>query len=180
MIRILVADDHTLVREGLKQILQAAGDFQVGGEAANGTEVLALVRREDWDVVLLDMSMPGRSGIELIKQLKDEKPRLRILVLTMHGEEQYAMRAFKAGAAGYLTKESAPVELAAAVRKVATGGVYVSLPAAERPRGPQPSLTALKPASRCAATVRAAASGVSWPVNQSLKLLTSCRSALRP
>lgn len=132
MIRILVADDHTLVREGLKQILQAAGDFQVGGEAANGMEVVALVRREDWDVVLLDMSMPGRSGIDLIKQLKDEKPRLRILVLTMHGEEQYAVRAFKAGAAGYLTKESAPVELASAVRKVASGGVYVSMAMAEK------------------------------------------------
>jgi DNA-binding NarL/FixJ family response regulator len=132
MIRILIADDHTLVREGLKQILQAAGDFQVGGEAANGMEVMALVRREDWDLVLLDMSMPGRSGIDLIKQLKDEKPRLRILVLTMHGEEQYAMRAFKAGAAGYLTKESAPVELACAVRKVAAGGVYVSLTMAEK------------------------------------------------
>jgi DNA-binding NarL/FixJ family response regulator len=132
MIRILIADDHTLVREGLKQILQSAGDFQVGGEAANGMEVLALVRREDWDVVVLDMSMPGRSGIDLIKQLKDEKPHLRILVLTMHGEEQYAMRAFKAGAAGYLTKESAPVELASAVRKVASGGVYVSLAMAEK------------------------------------------------
>lgn len=132
MIRILIADDHTLVREGLKQILQGAADFHVGGEASNGLEVLALVRREDWDVVLLDMSMPGRSGIELIKQLKDERPHLRILVLTMHGEEQYAVRAFRAGASGYLTKESASAELVSAVRKVAAGGVYVSLAMAEK------------------------------------------------
>jgi DNA-binding NarL/FixJ family response regulator len=132
MIRVLLADDHTLVREGLKRILQGSEDIEVGGEAANGMEVLSLARREDWDVVLLDMSMPGRSGIELIKQLKDEKPALRILVLTMHAEDQYAVRAFKAGAAGYLTKESAATELVAAVYKIAAGRLYVSLAMAEQ------------------------------------------------
>jgi len=132
MIRILVADDHTLVREGLKQILQSAADFQVAGEASNGLEVLAQLKQEQWDVLLLDMSMPGRSGIELIKQIKEEKPRLPILVLTMHGEQQYAIRAFKAGVAGYLTKESASAELVSAVRKVASGGVYVSVAIAEK------------------------------------------------
>ncbi|MES2355861.1 MAG: response regulator transcription factor [Pseudomonadota bacterium] len=132
MIRILVADDHTLVREGLKQILQGAADFHVAGEASNGLEVLTQLKQENWDILLLDMSMPGRSGIDLIKQIKEEKPRLPILVLTMHGEQQYAIRAFKAGVAGYLTKESAPAELVLAVRKVAAGGVYVSIAMAEK------------------------------------------------
>ena len=132
MIRILVADDHTIVREGLKQILLNTEDLKVAREASNGNEVLQFIREENYDVIMLDMSMPGRSGIELIKQIKEEKPALRILVLTMHGEEQYAIRAFKAGAQGYLTKESAPGELVSAVRKVATGGMYVSNNLAEK------------------------------------------------
>ena len=132
MIRILIADDHTLVREGLKQILQIAPDFQVGGEASNGLEVIAAIREKEWDVLLLDMSMPGRNGIELIKQIKEEKPHLPVLVLTMHAEQQYAVRAFKAGAAGYLTKESAAAELVSAVRKVAAGGANVSASMAEK------------------------------------------------
>ncbi len=126
MIRIVVADDHTIVREGLKQLLSAASDLSVIGEAQNGHEVLERVRALDFDVLLLDMSMPGRSGIELIKQVRAEKPKLRVLVLSMHEEEQYAVRAIKAGASGYLTKDSASAQLVSAIRKVAAGGAFIT------------------------------------------------------
>jgi len=126
MIRIVVADDHPIVREGLKQLLSAAGDLAVVGEAQNGQEVLDRVRALAFDVLLLDMSMPGKSGIELIKQVHAEKPKLRILVLSMHEEQQYAVRAIKAGAAGYLTKESAAAQLVSAIRKVAGGGAFIT------------------------------------------------------
>jgi len=132
MIRVLIADDHTLVRDGLRHILESAHGFEVTGEAADSAGALALVRTHEAEVILLDLSMPGRSGLDMIKQIKDEKPALRILVLTMHAEEQYAVRAFKSGASGYLTKESAAAELVAAVTKIAVGGVYVSLTMAEK------------------------------------------------
>ena len=132
MIRILVADDHTLVREGLKQILSSAQDMLVAAEAVDGDQALRRVRTEEFDLALLDMSMPGLSGIELIKRLKLEKPKLRILVLSMHGEQQYAVRAYKAGASGYLTKDSASSQLVEAIRKIAAGGVYISAAAAEQ------------------------------------------------
>jgi len=132
VIRVLLADDHAIVRAGLKEILAATGDMTVAGEATNGQEVMAQIRARDFDVAVLDMSMPGRSGIELIKQVKDEKPKLRILVLTMHSEAQYAVRALKAGASGYLTKEAAADQLVAAIRKIAAGGAYVSSETAER------------------------------------------------
>ncbi|WP_333841220.1 response regulator transcription factor [Pelomicrobium sp.] len=132
MIRVLLADDHTIVRDGLKQILAETGDLVVAGEAADGFDVLRKVREQDWDVLVLDMSMPGRSGIELIKQLKAEKPRLPILVLSMHQEEQYAIRALRSGASGYLTKDTDTAQLVAAIRKVAAGGVYLSGVMAER------------------------------------------------
>src|SRR5262249_16275285 len=122
VIRIVVADDHTIVREGLKQILGAQADLQVVAEASDGHEALRRVRELEFDVLLLDMSMPGKSGVELIKQVKSEKPRLRILVLTMHEEHQYAVRAIRAGASGYLTKEGASSQLVTAIRKVASGG----------------------------------------------------------
>lgn len=131
MIRVLVADDHKLVREGLKGILAAAEDLLVAGEAASGDEALALARANDYDLALVDMSMPGVSGIELIRRLRLEKPALRILVLSMHGEQQYAARALKAGAAGYLTKDSASEQLVGAIRKVAAGGLYITAAAAE-------------------------------------------------
>jgi DNA-binding NarL/FixJ family response regulator len=131
MIRVLLADDHKLVREGLKGILAAAEDLRVAGEAASGDEALALVRANDYDLALVDMSMPGVSGIELIRRLRLEKPSLRILVLSMHGEQQYAARALKAGAAGYLTKDSASEQLVGAIRKVAAGGLYITAAAAE-------------------------------------------------
>jgi DNA-binding NarL/FixJ family response regulator len=130
MIRVLLADDHEIVRDGLKRILAASGDVQVAGEAANGDEALALVRANDYDLALLDMSMPGLSGIDLVKRLKAEKPKMKLLVLSMHGEPQYAARALKAGAAGYLTKDSAAEQLVGAIRKVAAGGLLVSEAAA--------------------------------------------------
>jgi DNA-binding NarL/FixJ family response regulator len=132
MIRIVVADDHTIVREGLKQLLAAAGDFEVAGEAQDGFEVMKRVRELDFDVLLLDMSMPGKSGIELIKQVHAEKPRLRVMVLSMHEEHQYAVRAIRAGASGYLTKESASRQLVEAIRKVAGGGAFISSAVAEQ------------------------------------------------
>ena len=132
MIRVLLADDHPIVRAGLKEILADTGDITVAGEATNGQEVMEQVRGREFDVAVLDMSMPGRSGIELIKQLKGEYPRLPILILSMHKEEQYAVRAIKTGAAGYLTKESAAELLIGAVRKVAAGGVFISPTVAER------------------------------------------------
>ena len=126
MIRVLIADDHHLVRDGLKQILGAAEGIEVAGEASNGDEALALVKANDYDLALLDMSMPGLSGIDLIKRLKLEKPKLRILVLSMHAEQQYAARALKAGASGYLTKDSASEQLIRAIRKIAAGGLLIS------------------------------------------------------
>ena len=132
MIRILIADDHLIVREGLKQLLSGERDFEVAGEAADGLEALKQLREHSFDVLLTDMSMPGRSGIELIKQVKSENPRLAILVLSMHKEKQYAVRALKAGALGYLTKESAPEQLVSAIRKVAGGGAFISPGVAER------------------------------------------------
>jgi DNA-binding NarL/FixJ family response regulator len=132
MTRIVIADDHTIVREGLKQVLSAAGDLTLIAEAGNGAEVMQRVRELEFDVLLLDMSMPGKGGIELIKQVHAEKPKLRILVLSMHEEEQYAVRALKAGAAGYLTKESASDLLVAAIRRVAAGGAYITPKVAEQ------------------------------------------------
>ena len=132
MIRVLLADDHAIVRAGLKEILADTGDIQVIAEAANGAETLDHVRERDFDLVVLDLTMPGRSGIELIRAVKDEKPRLRVLVLSMHAESQYAVRAIRAGAAGYLTKESAADQLVAAIRRVAGGGAWISPETAER------------------------------------------------
>jgi len=130
MIRVLLADDHAIVRDGLRGILAAQADVEVAGEAADGDQALALVRANDYDVAVLDMSMPGLSGIDLVKRLKLEKPKLRLLVLSMHGEQQYAARALKAGASGYLTKDSASAQLIGVLRKIAAGGVHVSEAAA--------------------------------------------------
>ena len=132
MIRIVIADDHAIVREGLKRIVGDAPDLQVVAEAADGTQVMQRVREIEFDVLVLDLSMPGRSGMELIKLVKAEKPKLRILVLSMHQEMQYAVRAIKSGASGYLTKESAPAQLEQALRKIAGGGAYISAEVAEQ------------------------------------------------
>jgi len=145
MIKILIADDHAIVREGLKQILAETVDMVVGGEATNGQEVLEHVRREDWDLVLLDLAMPGKDGLDTLKELKQENPKLPVLVLSIYPEEQYAVRLLKAGASGYLTKESAPEELIAAIRKVSQKGKYVSASLGEKlafyleARGDQPN-----------------------------------------
>src|SRR5512138_560256 len=125
MTRIVLADDHKIVRDGLKRILAATTDLQVAGEAGNGDELLRLVKSGDYELAVIDMSMPGLSGLDLIKRLKIEKPKLRILVLSMHGEQQYAARVLKAGAAGYLSKDSAAELLVSTIRKIATGGMHI-------------------------------------------------------
>lgn len=130
-LNVLLADDHAIIRDGLKQILADTDDLVVAGEAANGVEVMHKVRERDWDVLVLDISMPGRNGLELIHMIREEKPELPILVLSMHHEEQYAVRALKAGAQGYLTKESDAELLVTAIRRVARGGVYISDKVAE-------------------------------------------------
>ena len=125
-IRVLIADDHAIVRQGFKQIFSETEDLQVAGEADDGVDALQLARENAWDVFLLDISMPNRNGIDTLKQLKREFPRLPVLILSMHPEEQYALRALKAGASGYLTKQSAPDQLVTAIRQVAGGRKYVS------------------------------------------------------
>lgn len=132
MLKILIADDHPVVRKGLKQIIGEIPDMVVADEATSGSEVLSKVREGNYDVVLMDISMPGKDGIEALTQLKDERPDLPVLMLSMHPEEQFAVRVLKTGASGYLNKESAPEELIAAIRKVASGGKYVSSSLAER------------------------------------------------
>ncbi len=132
MLKILIADDHPVFRRGLKQIIAETTDMVVAGEATNGWEVLSKVRTGDYDLVLLDISMPGKDGMDVLTQLKNERPALLVLMVSMHPEEQYAVRALKAGASGYLTKESAPDELIVAIRKVSTGRKYVSSALAER------------------------------------------------
>ena len=131
MLRILIADDHPVFRRGLKQIIEEASDLIVAGEAANGAEALREARAGDYDVVLLDITMPVKNGVDVLSQLKHDRPALPVLMLSMHPEEQYAVRALRAGASGYLTKESAPEELVAAIRKVSAGGKYVSASLAE-------------------------------------------------
>jgi DNA-binding NarL/FixJ family response regulator len=131
-IRLLIADDHTIMREGLKRILEGATDINVAGEAVNGFETLTQIRKGGFDQVLLDLSMPGRNGVDLIRQIRLEAPKLPILVLTMHDEEQYAVRTMHAGAQGYVTKESAGVELVNAIRQVASGRPYITMKVAEQ------------------------------------------------
>jgi len=132
MVRILVADDHAIVRKGLKQIIAETADMVVADEACDGQEVLNKLRKDSFDVVLLDISMPGRTGLDILRELKTENPRVPVLVLSMYPEEQYAVRVLKAGASGYLTKESAPDELIAAIRKVSVGKRYVTPSLAEK------------------------------------------------
>ena len=130
-IRVLIADDHAIVRQGLRQILSDTPDLTVAGEAENGVQAVQMVRTGEWDVVLMDVSMPDRNGIDALKLIKKEYPRLPVLILSMYPEEQYAIRALKAGAAGYLTKQSAPELLVTAIRQVASGKKYVSPSLAE-------------------------------------------------
>ncbi len=131
MKRILIIDDHEIVRDGLKNILNEQPEDTIFGEASTPPEALALATEQDWDVAVLDLSLGGRSGLEVLKELKRIRPRLRVLILSMHSEGQYARRAFKAGAAGYITKDSPRAELVKAISKVANGGRYVSRALAE-------------------------------------------------
>ena len=131
MIKVLIADDHAIVRRGLQQIIAETPDLVVGGEAGSAQELRDLVRRERWDVVILDISLPGGNGIDLIGEVRKERPETRVLILTVHSEDQYAVRAVRAGAAGFMTKETAPGLLVDAVRKIAGGGRYVSADLAE-------------------------------------------------
>jgi DNA-binding NarL/FixJ family response regulator len=132
MINILIADDHAIVRQGLKQIIADQTDMRVGGEADNGLAALELLRKQHWDIAVIDISMPGRGGLDILKEMKSERPKLPVLVLSMHPEDQYALRALRAGAAGYITKESAPEELVTAIRKILSGRKYVSQSLAEK------------------------------------------------
>jgi len=132
MLKILIADDHPIVRRGLQQILSRETDIAMVGEAQNCSEVLDLTRTEDWDAVVLDIAMPGRGGLDTLKELKRLYPALPVLMLSIYPEDQYAVRAFRAGAAGYMNKETAPDELIKAIRKIIKGGKYVSPALAEK------------------------------------------------
>lgn len=131
MINILVADDHALIRKGMKQILNDTEDIRVTGEAENGMQAIKMTRENIYDLVLLDISMPDKNGIDVLKQLKLNNPQLPVLMLSMHEENQYALRSLKAGAAGYLSKQSAPTQLVTAIRQVASGKKYISNELAE-------------------------------------------------
>jgi DNA-binding NarL/FixJ family response regulator len=131
-LHILIVDDHVIVREGLQRILDATGEDWAVAEASGGFQALEVMRRQPIDLAIVDLSMPGMSGLDLIKRIRSEFPRVGVLVLSMHAEEQYALRAFKAGANGYVTKDGASAELVNAVRKVASGGAYVTASLAER------------------------------------------------
>ena len=132
MIKVIIVDDHPVVRRGLKQIIEDEPDMEVAGEAINAGECFSLVRKTDCTLVLLDITLPDRSGFDVLKQLKYEHPNLPILILSVHPEDQYGLRYIKAGAAGYLMKEGAPEELVSAIRKVNAGGKYVSASLAEK------------------------------------------------
>jgi len=132
MIKILIADDHAIVREGLKQIVAEESDMKVTGEAGNADEVFEILKTNNFDIAILDISMPGKSGLDLLKDLKIHYPKLPVLILSMYGEEQYGIRALKAGALGYLRKVSAPNELVTAIRKIVSGGKYISQALAEK------------------------------------------------
>ncbi len=131
MLKVLIADDHAIVRKGLKEILREASETTQVGEASNGAEALAQVEAESWDVVVLDITMPGQNGLEVLKKLKETHPKLPVLMLSMHSGYHYVMGSLKSGASGYLNKETAPEELVTAIRKAIDGGIYVSRSLAE-------------------------------------------------
>jgi len=132
MIKILIADDHAIVRAGLKQIVAEESDMNVAGEASNVIELFELIKTENWDIVVLDINMPGKSGLEALKEMKTQYPKLPVLILSMFGEDQYGLRAIKAGASGYLKKVSAPTELVSAIRKIVGGGKFINPSLAEK------------------------------------------------
>ena len=132
MLRVLVADDHAVVREGLKGILLEEFGQVSFGEACDGQELMGAIQKQEWDILILDITMPGKSGLDALKEIRQIRPKLPVLVLSMHPEDQFAVRMLKAGAAGYMTKERAPEELIGAIKKVLAGGKYVSSTLAER------------------------------------------------
>ena len=132
MTRILIVDDHPIVRQGVRQIVEAASDLKVTAEATTGLQALDQVRRTPLDLVILDLSLPDSDGLEILKQIKDERPQLPVVILTMHSEDQFAIRSLKAGASGYVTKDSAPSELVVAIRRVVHGGRYITAAIAEK------------------------------------------------
>ena len=131
MIRVMITDDHAIVRQGLKQILSETEDISVTGEAETGFQAIKIVRQQEFDVMLLDISLPDRNGIEVLKQIRKDRPSLAILMLSMHNENEFAVRAIKAGAAGYLNKQSAPAQLVTAIRQVAAGHKFITPALAE-------------------------------------------------
>ena len=137
MINIFLVDDHAIIREGLKRIISKTDDIKIVGEATNSEEMISQVLNPDWhaDLVLLDITLPGRSGIDLLKQLKVLKPNLKFLVLSIHSEDQYALRVLRCGASGYMTKDSVPEQLTGAIRKIHSGGMYISSSLAEKLAG---------------------------------------------
>jgi DNA-binding NarL/FixJ family response regulator len=132
MLKIFIADDHPVVRMGIKQILSEVKDMTVADEAGTGQETIKKVSKNDYDVILLDISMPGRNGLDILRELKTKKPKIPVLILSIYPEDQYAVRVLKLGAAGYLTKEGVPEELINAIRKVAQGRKYISASLAEK------------------------------------------------
>jgi len=132
MTRVLIADDHAIFREGLRQILEDVADLQVVEEASRGQEVLDKIEKNDYDLILLDIAMPGLSGLETLKLIKGRRPKMKVLILSMYPEEQYAVRAIKAGASGYITKAGASEELIGAIRKVLSGGKYITPSVADK------------------------------------------------
>lgn len=132
MINVMITDDHPVVRQGIKKILEGYSDISVTGEAGSANELMEILHKKDFNIVLLDISLPGKNGLEILRDIITEKPSLPVLMLSIHPEEQYALRALKLGAAGYLTKSSVPEELVNAVRKVALGKKYISMELAEK------------------------------------------------
>lgn len=126
MIKVLIADDHAVVRKGINQILSEEEDIQVLGEASNGDEIIGMLYDKDWDIIVLDITMPGKNGLDVLIEIKQKRPEIKVLILSMHPEEEIALRAFKTGASGYLTKDSVPGELVRAIKKIYGGGKYVS------------------------------------------------------
>lgn len=185
--RILIVDDHAIVREGLKQILADVADIQVAGEADCASQALRLARQEPWDMVLMDISMPDRSGLEALELLRKEHPGIRVLMLSMHRETQYAVRALKTGASGYLNKQSAPAQLVEAIRTVASGKKYISAEVAqelasqvsgEREALPHETLSNREYQTLCLIASGMAVSAIAGKLSLSVKTISMYRSRL--
>lgn len=187
MINVIIADDHPVVRAGIKQILLEAGDVLAVAETGSGEELIREVRSHDFDVVLLDITMPGIGGLETLKRLKALKPELPVLMLSVHSEDQFALRTMKAGAAGYLTKESAPAELVKAIRQVVGGRSYISPEFAEKLATELHQGTSLLPHERlsdremqvlCMMAAGKTASGIAAALNLSVKTVSTYRARI--